>query len=171
MPNRSPTDASNSLDEAIERSFALVAYQVNRHLIDHMLRITRELSTDFESLVLWGVLSHQNVAHLLPPGTLPASVLDEFGHLEGDRTAELRPLRVRDLVQITGIPRETVRRKLAMLESAGRIQRVDDGWIVNREAVGADLRAFTRETVRRLLMTAQLVTETLEAAAPPRESD
>ena len=47
----------------------------------------------------------------LPPGSLPSVVLDDRGRLPANAEG-LRPLRQRDVVQITGIPRETVRRKL-----------------------------------------------------------
>lgn len=59
-------------DEAFDRSFSIVAFHLNRHYIDYMLRAVRELDVDYESLVVWGVLSHQNILHLLPPGTAPA---------------------------------------------------------------------------------------------------
>lgn len=149
------------LDLAIDRAFSLVAYQVNRHLIDHMLRLARELSMDFERALLFGILAHQNVAHLMPPGTLPISVLDETGRLESDRTAQLRPLRIRDLVQISGIPKETVRRKLALLETDGKVRQVENGWLVDPAGVDEPLREFTRESVRRLLQTASVITDVL----------
>jgi hypothetical protein len=163
MPDDSNTGYSQH-DRAMDRAFALVAYHVNRHLVDHMLRMARELSMDFECAVLLGILAHQNVAHLMPPGTPPTSVLDETGRLKEERAAELHPLRIRDLVQISGIPRETVRRKLALLESAGHVRQVDGGWIVDRGGVDESLREFTRESVRRLLQTAQTVNDILRGA-------
>jgi len=154
---------SPDLDAAIDRAFSLVAYQVNRHLIDHMLRLARELSMDFERALLFGILAHQNVAHLLPPGTAPTSVLDEHGRLDTGQSAQLRPLRIRDLVQISGIPKETVRRKLALLEADGRVRQVADGWLIDPEGVDEHLREFTRESVRRLLQTASAIAEVLRS--------
>ncbi|MEE4384711.1 MAG: helix-turn-helix domain-containing protein [Pseudomonadales bacterium] len=151
--------------DAADRAFGLLAFQVNRHLVDHMLRLSRAFSLGFEEIMLWGVLSHQNVAHLLPPGAAPASVLDEHGNPQAHGGAALRPLRVRDLVQITGLPRETVRRKLATLEQRGLVKKLDSsGWIMVREAITGETRAFTLETVRRLLETANAVQQTLDAA-------
>lgn len=160
MPDDTITEPYD-LDQAIDRAFTLVAYQVNRHLIDHMLRLTRELSMDFDCALLYGVLAHLNVAHLLPPGTPPTSVLDETGRLGKAHSTQLRPLRIRDLVQISGIPRETVRRKLARLEADGRIRQVDNGWVVDTSGVDEQLREFTRESVRRLLQTASALTDVL----------
>jgi predicted transcriptional regulator len=151
-------------DEAFDRAFSMVAFQVNRHLVDHMLRLSRSFDLDIEGLMLYGVLAHQNVAHLMLPGAPPASVLGADGRLRSDPTAALRPLRIRDLVQITGIPRETVRRKLTALESRALVRRTEDGWVVEQGSISDDLREFTRESVRRLLATAREVGQTLDAA-------
>ena len=156
--------AEPSFDAAFDRAFVLIAFRLNRHLIDHMLRASRAFDIDYESLVIWGVLSHQNVAHLLPPGNAPASMLTERGRIV-DHAAELRPLRLRDMAQITGIARETVRRKLALLEAAGRVRRVTGGWVVNRDMPDAPLREFTRESARRFLAAAKEVSDALDAAA------
>jgi hypothetical protein len=72
-------------------------------------------------------------------------------------------------VQISGIPKETVRRKLAMLESAGHVRQVTNGWIIDREGVDVPLREFTRESVRRLLHTASTVNDILQAALEAEE--
>ena len=151
-------------DEAFDRAFSMVAFQVNRHLVDHMLRLSRSFDLDIEALMLYGVLAHQNVAHLMLPGASPARVLGADGRLRSDATAALRPLRIRDLVQITGTPRETVRRKLTALQSRALVRRTEDGWIVDQGSISDDLREFTRETARRLLATAREVGRTLDAA-------
>jgi DNA-binding transcriptional ArsR family regulator len=139
-----------AFDVAFDQSFALLAFAMNRHLIDHMLRAVRELDVDFESLVLWGLLSHLNVAHLVPPGTAPRSVLNEVGRFTGP-AGEFRPMRLRDMEQISRMPRETIRRKLKALEEKGFVERRDDGWVFSRDAVEPRLREFNRETLRRIL--------------------
>jgi predicted transcriptional regulator len=157
-------------DEAFDRAFSMVAFQVNRHLVDHMLRLSRSFDLDIEALMLYGVLAHQNVAHLMLPGAPPGRVLGADGRLRSDPAAALRPLRIRDLVQITGIPRETVRRKFNTLESRALICRTEDGWVVEQSAISDDLREFTRESVRRFLATAREVGQTLDAARAPGAS-
>jgi hypothetical protein len=74
----SPLGEFRDFDRAFDRSFVMLAFVMNRHTIDHMLRIGRELMLDdYELFLVWGVLAHQNVAHLLPPGTIPSAVLDD----------------------------------------------------------------------------------------------
>lgn len=118
---------------------------------------------DLGSLVIWGLLASRNVAHLLPPGILPAEVLDDGGQPR-EKPMQLRPLRIRDIAQATRIPRETVRRKLEKLQRAGRVVRTRAGWTYNPESVDGPLREFTKETIRRHLATTQVVVNTLAAA-------
>lgn len=153
---------SNAFEAAFEQSFGLIAFAMNRHLIDHMLRAQRELQVDFDSLVIWGLLAHLNTAHLVPPGSSPHSILDDFGRLR-DIGPGLRPLRLRDLEQISRMPRETIRRKLAALEARGFVERNGSGWIYRRDSVDARLIEFNRETARRLLVVAEEIGHLLGA--------
>jgi DNA-binding IclR family transcriptional regulator len=63
-------------------------------------------------------------------------------------------MKLRDLTQITNIPRETVRRKLEFLAGKGWVVKTDAGWTVDESSDGSELRAFTKATMRRFLQTA-----------------
>lgn len=156
--------ALDDADKAIDGAFGVVAFVMNRFIIDHMLRCGRRLTgNDFEALIIWGVLAHQNVAHLMPPGSLPTAILNEQGRLAGEPEG-LRPLRLRDIAQITGIPRETARRKLERLAGARYVERRPDGWVVSAERLEPELRDFTRESVYRLLKVADEIMAALKDA-------
>lgn len=155
-------------DAAFDAAFSLVAYTMNRHLIDHMLRVSRLLTgSDYEAMVILGVIAHQNVAHLMPPGSTPTAVLNEQGRVP-DGPARMRPLRLRDVAAITGIPRETARRKLAWLESRQFVEKTAAGWVVSGARAEPELREFTRETTWRLLATAEQIVHQLRHAASRR---
>ncbi|MBK9442517.1 MAG: hypothetical protein IPN53_14935 [Comamonadaceae bacterium] len=143
---------------AYNGAFSIVAYVTNRFLIDHLLRAGRMLTdNDFEALVIWGVLAHQGVAHLMPPGVMPSAVLDERGRF-GENDHMIRPILLRDIAQITGIPRETTRRKLAQLAEKKHISKVNQGRVTSIDQVEPELREFTRESVMRLLVVADKIT-------------
>jgi DNA-binding transcriptional ArsR family regulator len=136
----------DDFDAAFDRNFALAGFIVNRFLVHHLVRMARSTGGDFESLVIWSSLALQNTAALLGPGAQPDSLLRANG------------LRSSDLAQITGIPRETVRRKLARLQDGGRVMRREDGrWHVAAAAMTADMRDFMRETARNFCETAALL--------------
>ena len=99
---------------------------MNRFIIDHLIWAARAFDNDTETLVLFRMLSHLNVAHIITPGSRPSTALNGQGSVP-DSQPKLRPVRIRDLAQITGRPCETIRRKLERLETDGRILRVADG--------------------------------------------
>ncbi len=153
-----------NFESAYNGAFSIVAFAANRFLIDHLLRAGRMLTdNDFEALVIWGVLAHQGVAHLMPPGMLPSAVLDERGRF-GENDILIKPLRLRDIAQITGIPRETTRRKLALLAEKKYISKVSQGWVISSERTEPELRDFTRESVMRLLAVADEIMAALRDA-------
>lgn len=151
-------------DAGFDRGFSLAAFIMNRHLLDHFVRASRHFHLDFESVVIWGVVAAQNVAHLMPPGSRAATRLTTSGRLPRDDETEVRPLRLRDVTQITGVPRETVRRKLRALGEAGWLVETKAGWVVNRDRLEPELREFTRDAMRRFLAAAAEVNAVLRDA-------
>jgi hypothetical protein len=162
----STPSTQEEMDLAFDKAFSLVAFIMNRHFIDHLLRCGRHIvDGDYEALVLLGVLAHQSVAHLMPPGAMPASVLNEAGRVAG-QPARLRPMLLRDLAAITGIPRETARRKLEKLAGMGYVERVDTAWSISDTRLEPELRDFTRESTKRLLAAADDVRAAMQGLMP-----
>ncbi len=143
-----------------DSAFSLVAFALNRYIVDHLLRFGRQFGPDYQMLVVWGVVAHQSVIHHMPAGSRPSTVLAQDGMLKAP-DPELRPVRQRDLSQITGIPKETVRRKLLKLEGEGWIRRQDSGWVLNRDSIDPELREFSRESAKRLLAVSDHIRQLL----------
>lgn len=147
-------------DQRFQRAFGLLAFSVNRHIVDHMRRICIELSLDPETAQIWGTLAHMNVLPNLPLGTNPMEILDEFGR---NKNITLTPVRLTELTQVTGLPRETVRRKLERLQTLGKCERTEDGKWIYLSAAVTDLDVeFTRKTVLQFLNTAQTLLTILD---------
>jgi hypothetical protein len=147
----------NDFDVAFDRNFALASFILNRFLVHHLLRMARQTDGDFESLVIWSSLALQNTAGLLGPGARPVTSLQPDGTFP-DSLLRANGLRSSDLAQITGIARETVRRKLARLQANGRVKRHEDGrWHVANASMTLEMRDFMRETARNFCETAQLM--------------
>lgn len=153
-----------------DRAFSLVAFTMNRFIVDHMLRASRLFERDTETMILFGVLSHLNVAHLLPPGTRPSDSLDASGQPALDPQPMLRPVRLRDLVVVTGRPRESIRRRLERLRATGRVLHVDDGWVLNVASVDDALRSITLDGARRFMETAAVLRAALDDASRALEA-
>jgi DNA-binding transcriptional ArsR family regulator len=147
-----------------QRAFGLLAFSANRHLIDHMRRIVIDLDMDPETALIWGTLAHMNNLPQLPLGADPMTVLNEIGM---KKDTQIHPMRLAELAQITGLPRETVRRKLTQLQTLGKVERTETGkWIYLSAGVGEKEREFTRLTILKLLRTAQTLASILEQVDP-----
>ena len=151
-----------NFDERFERAFDHVAFAVNRHIIEHQVRISRDLGLDLESAYIWGLLAHLNVTNMLAPDlegafNLPPKVVE----------TALRGVRLTDLVQISGLPRETMRRKLLILQKLGKTAQTSDGnWVITIAGVDLKTREFTKETVIRFLRVADEIKVALNHAKP-----
>lgn len=153
----SVSTCGSDFDAAFDRNFALAGFILNRFLVHHLLRMARPTNGDFESLVIWSTLALQNTAGLLGPGAKPLTPLQPDGTFP-DALLRANGLRSSDLAQITGIPRETVRRKLERLSTNGRVKRHENGrWHVVSAAMSLEMRDFMRETARNFCETAQLL--------------
>jgi hypothetical protein len=146
------------------RAFSLLAFVTNRFIVDHVIRTARLFENDTEALLLFGMLAHLNIVHLMPPGSTPSTTLDRRGRVP-DPQPKLRPVRIRDLAQISGRPRETVRRKLEQMRSAGRVHRLPTGWVFDAAAVDEDMMALTLDGIRRFLQTADIMQSVLKDTA------
>lgn len=148
-----------------DRAFGLLAFVANRFVLNHMRRISVELAMDLETTLIWGTLAQMNVLPDIAIDANPMTVLDDLGH---KKDLTLNPLRLSDLTLITGLPRETVRRKLANLAKMGKVQRTDDGrWVFVQEAIGDLERSFTKQSVVNLLATANTLHRLLQAVDLP----
>lgn len=149
--NLSSSQESVIQRQRIQRSFSLLAFIVNRHLVDHMRRIAIKLDMDFEAAYLYGTLAHLNVLSFVSPVADPNMVLDDHGWSR--KTPQ--PVRLVDLVQVSGLPRETVRRKLEWLQRRGKVLRTPEGlWCYDKQGIDEDIVQFTLETIERFLKTA-----------------
>jgi IclR helix-turn-helix domain len=112
---------------------AVITVALTRPLVGHLNGVARRLTGgDFEALVLWCEVAHSSVAHLLAPGADSAALLDCLARLAAE-PALARPTTLRDLTAVTGIPRETARRKLDRLVAQGHLRREAAGWVIGPE--------------------------------------
>jgi hypothetical protein len=159
-----PAMDAGTIPPEYRRAFGILAFTMNRFIVDHVIRAARLFDNDTEALILFGMLAHLNVVHLLPPGSSPGATLDSRGRVP-DSQRNLRPVRLRDLAQITGRPRETIRRKLEQMRAAGRVLRLRNGWVYDASSIDEDMQAMTLDSVRRFLQAADVMRSAAQDAA------
>ena len=169
LPGEARVDGEGT-PPAYWRAFSLVAFTMNRFVVDQVIRAARHFDNDIEAMILFGTVAHLNVAHLMPPGSSPTSVLGANGRVP-DAQPQLRPVRLRDLVQITGRPRETIRRKLERLEAQGRLLRQADGYVIDVASVDPKMHALSVDGVRRFMEASRVIGATLRDAEQALERE
>lgn len=149
----------NDFDEKFDRAFSVVSFAANRHIVDHMRRLRVQLDLDIETAYIWGILAQLNLAHLLHPDSAPSC---NWQRNVGYPEALFNPVRLADVTQVSGLPRETVRRKLESLKSMGKVEQNEAGlWQMKKSGVDEATYNFTKETVIRLLQTAKSIESVL----------
>lgn len=155
---------TGELNLRIDRAFGLLAFIVNRHLVEHMRRMALELDMDFESAYIYGTLAHMNIAPLLSPGAQPHEYLNRDGRSQISKI----PVRLADIAQVTGLPRETVRRKLENLVRKSKVERTSEGlWCYADAGIDEQTISFTKQTIKRFLKTADEIRATMEMVERP----
>lgn len=152
------------------RAFGILAFTMGRFIVDHVIRSARLFDNDTEAMILFGMLAHLNIVHLMPPGSIAITTLDRRGRVP-EVQPKLRPVRLRDLAQITGRPRETIRRKLEHMRSVGLVRRLPDGWVYDASSIDADMQALTLDSIRRFMQTADIMRSILQESAAAVRKD
>jgi hypothetical protein len=161
----STPERMNKPDRLTDNEFAAAAFIVNRYLMDHMRRLVRDLDVDFESVYIWGLLAHLDYVRLKATSTDEAG-LASLASLE-EPILE-KGIRVSELAQISGLPRETVRRKLIGLAEKNHVRPTQSGgWIANRHH-SEEVKAFTLGTIERFVAAADELQSAMTVSAPKK---
>ncbi|SFQ21868.1 hypothetical protein [Tranquillimonas alkanivorans] len=80
------------------------------------------------------------------------------------------PINIQSVAEYSGIPRETVRRKVAILQERGRVTRAADGRLAVAQSTAHDLEDATGETIDYLtsLLMAFQACPPLDEPIPPK---
>ncbi len=135
----------------------------NHFFARYLTRLYRIFDGDLLSAIVLAEIGHHSVsAFMMQEGGI-TGVHDAVKEGRLNRDAYL-PTNAFSIAQVTGIPRETARRKLERLAADRYVERRPDGWVVSAERVEPELREFTRESVYRLLAVADEIMTALKDA-------
>jgi|GEM_PF-799630 len=149
----SPAAAEALVHRAFAERFVEAQYSWTSMLLDHLVA-TRQRIGDLDTALILGVVGLSTLGaarrdlQQVPPGTMP----DHAGNSLPAGTM----INAHSLAAITGIPRETVRRKLSSLAKAGLIEQLPTGaWCLAPDDRGgararADLHDLTRDAIQGL---------------------
>jgi DNA-binding transcriptional ArsR family regulator len=145
------TDGRNLLD-AYARNYVEAQYLCIQMLSEHLSECSRAFRGDLQEMLLLAIVGQSFLARMLQTG--------ERGDPPVTPVLTGASINACSLSEITGIPRETVRRKLKNLARRGWIEKDETGaWQIavsgGRTKVRDDLRALDEQCMKRFAALAQ----------------
>ncbi len=148
----------------IERQMQIKAAQARRlelsfligsFVTDHLIRVQRAFEGDLAAALVMATIANRNVQRYYEDvaGKSPEG-LDKLVE-SGSHLSHLRHCNAYSVSSATGIPRETVRRKVKWLAAKGWITVGTRGELTIAAGIGQTFAEFDAETVGRFLETAQ----------------
>lgn len=142
---------------ALDRHFPQVTYETGLFMIDYLRRLNGEFENDITSAIVLGEIAQHSVRDLMKRD-LPRSGKAAREFVTRERVkAGLKRCNALSVAQSSGIPRETVRRKVAKLEQLGLVSRDAAGGLAVTRKVGRQFKEFDRETLAGLVDLAERV--------------
>jgi len=140
---------------------ARISLALSEFTVPLLTRIYHAFEGDIMAAIVLGEIAHRNVEGWLAAGeNAEQSLRDPV-----QRTAVMRPCNALSIAEACGLPRETVRRKVAALMERGYIYRSKAGHLYLTRTVGDGFEDMTANLVEQLLATARRL-ESLLANQP-----
>lgn len=131
--------------EELHREFGRIWPVHVEHFAELLIILREQFGGDLDRMLVLAVIGLRT----LPPGRVEGRSYPEFQ--AGRFREQARPINVQSIADTTGIPRETVRRKVAALEQAGLVERQEDGRLLVAPRAREDLAPATQATMRYLV--------------------
>jgi hypothetical protein len=121
-----------------------------------LVALRRQFGGDLDRMLVLAIIGSRTLAR----GRIDGLSYDQV--MAGDRAADERaPINIQSIATYSGIPRETVRRKVNDLERMGWIIRAENGYPVVSARAAEDLAPATEATMRYLLSVVNACNEAM----------
>jgi hypothetical protein len=168
-PSARPTTARPVKDvhAALRASYRAYQYRFVEFFIEHLSDVSRAFRGDLQAMIVLALVGQVQMR--------ATRVAEKAGLDPHELPIERVSITASRIADVTGIPRETVRRKLTLLERKGWIRRnLDSSWRLVLEDGGApartdlaELDARAIERVARLFHDLETIVGDHAAARPP----
>ena len=131
------------MPESIENEFARIWPAHVENFTWQLVQCRRHFSGDMDRLLVLCVIGDRTLSARNVPDTLKSSDL-------GYTNVPKEPINLQSIADFSGIPRETVRRKLQDLMALGWVERDERGNFAVAPKAAADLKPLTDLTIKYL---------------------
>lgn len=146
--------------DEFEQHYFRAAYLFSSFTVPYMRNIYREFGGDMLLNLVLGEIGTRNVGYFFDAAKDSLSsetVLNDVA----EHQRLLRPCNTLSISEATGIPRETVRRKVVMLVKKGWVYKNEKGHIYLTPEVAKHFEDFLFDSIESLLPSAQALLEVL----------
>jgi hypothetical protein len=150
--------AAAKVDPAeFDRHYLLLTYEAGLFMVGYLRRVHAEFEGDITAAIVLGEIA-QHSARRFMKEILPRSGKDAASVATDEVIeASIRRCNMLSIAQASGIPRETVRRKVDKLVGKGFVSRDAKGGLAVTRKVGRHFREFDRETMEGLVDLAERI--------------
>lgn len=146
---------------------------MNMMFVRHLVGLCGAFGGDLVAAFVLGEVAHHNLAPLINRARTPHELSGILRTIAGPRHRTFLPTNAFSIAQATGIPRETVRRKIASLTRRGWLEKDARGNLFVTADAAAAFAGSSDGRVHDLLDTAHAIDTLLAGRAPaagkPRE--
>jgi hypothetical protein len=145
---------------AVGRHAGAIQVLMNMMFVRHLIGVYRAFGGDLVAAIVLGEVAHHNLAPLISGARTPRELSGALQAQGADPHRMFLPTNTFSIAQATGIPRETVRRKVASLTRRGWMVKDADGNLFVAAGTEASFATFHVERLHDLLEAARAI-ETL----------
>ena len=128
------------MDKEVSLKLSGLLFAINDHYINHLIRIYHLFEGDIECCIVLGEIAHYNARNVFSELTQERVMLSEF-------TSKFRGSNAHSISLSTGIPRETVRRKILKLEEMGYVEQDEKKQLRITNLPSIELEEFSKESL------------------------
>lgn len=135
---------------------------MNSMFVRHLIGVYRTFGGDPVAAIVLGEVAHHNLAPMVNRARRPQEMSEALRALDRNGPGKLLPTNAFSIAQATGIPRETVRRKVASLTRRGWMVKDAGGNLFVSSRIHDAFAAFHVERLQDLLETAHAIESLLD---------
>ncbi|MCU0760094.1 MAG: hypothetical protein MUF07_12985 [Steroidobacteraceae bacterium] len=136
--------------ERIRPHHVELSYLCGRFMVEHLIRVHAVFGGDILAAVVLGTIAQHNARRFYDEVVAKSDEAMDALIARGEHLPHLRPCNAMSVSMATGIPRETVRRKIRWLVQRGWVQQVGRDKLFVTRNVSADFADFDLETLDRV---------------------
>jgi hypothetical protein len=155
---------------ALGRNGGAIQLVMNMMFVRHLVSVYRAFGGDLVAAIVLGEVAHHNLVPVIGSAHTPRELADALRGKGRSLPRTFLPTNSFSIAQATGIPRETVRRKVASLTRQGWIAKDADGNLFVEASAETAFAAFNLERLTDLVETSEAIQSLLPEERPTTRS-